>query len=239
LLAARKGRDAVHADDFAEALEKIALGVERRLALAPEERQRVAFHEAGHALLGLLQPEGDPVRRVSVVPRGQSLGVTLSVPEADRYNYGEPYLRARIVNALGGRAAEQIVYGTVTTGAENDLKQVTDLARAMVTRWGMSPEVGLVALSGTEEGNFLDPAVMGSISRPYSEQTAEAIDAATRRIVDECYAKALDLLTRERPRLEALTQALLREESLDEAEMLAATGLPPRAVPANPIAANR
>ncbi|HEY3230618.1 MAG TPA: ATP-dependent zinc metalloprotease FtsH, partial [Roseiflexaceae bacterium] len=147
LLAARKGYTAVTSDDFAEALQRIALGAERRLTLAPEERERVAYHEAGHALCGLLQPEGDPVRRVTVVPRGQALGVTLSVPDADRYNYGEPYLRVRIVNALGGRAAEQVIYGTVTTGAENDIKQVTDLARAMVTRWGMSPEVGLLALS--------------------------------------------------------------------------------------------
>ena len=117
----------------------------------------------------------------------------------------------------------------MTTGAENDLKQVTDLARAMVTRWGMSPEVGLMALSGTEEGNFLEPAVVGSTTRPYSEETAEAIDAATRRIIDECYAKAR----------EALTQALLRDESLDEEQMLHVTGLPARALPRNAIAANR
>ncbi len=239
LLAARKGRDAVGPDDFAEALERIALGAERRVTLLPEERRRVAFHEAGHALLGLLQPEGDPVRRVTVVPRGQALGVTLSVPEADRYNYGEPYLRARIVNALGGRAAEQIIYGSVTTGAENDLKQVTDLARAMVTRWGMSPEVGLLALAGTEEGNFLETGVGPGASRPYSEETARAVDHATRRIVDECYAKAVDLLTRERRRLEALAEALLREESLDEEQMRAVTGLEDRRVAESPIAAIR
>src|SRR6266496_2620143 len=167
--------------DFSEALEKIALGAERKLTLNPEERRRVAYHEAGHALLGLLQPEGDPVRRVTVVPRGQALGVTLSVPEADRYNYGEPYLRARIVSALGGRAAEQVVYGSVTTGAENDLKQVTDIARAMVTRWGMSQEVGLLALSGSEDGNFIEAGPIGSTTRPYSEETAWAIDHATKR----------------------------------------------------------
>jgi len=238
LLAARKGRDAVGPDDFHQALEKIALGAERRLTLVPEERRRVAYHEAGHALLGLLQPEGDPVRRVTVVPRGQALGVTLSVPDDDRYNYGEPYLRARIVNALGGRVAEQIIYGIGTTGAENDIKQVTDLARAMVTRWGMSQEIGMIALSGTEEGNYLDQGV-GGTARPYSEATAHAVDTATRRIVDECYAKAVDLLTRERPRLEALTEALLREESLDEEQMRAAAGLEARHVPEHLIAANR
>lgn len=239
LLAARKGRDAVGPDDFHEALEKIALGAERRLTLAPEERRRVAYHEAGHALLGLLQPEGDPVRRVTVVPRGQALGVTLSVPEDDRYNYEEPYLRARIVNALGGRAAEQVIYGVVTTGAENDIKQVTDLARAMVTRWGMSPEIGLIALSGTDEGNYLDTGLAGGASRPYSETTAHAVDMATRRIVDECYAKAVDLLTRERPRLEALTEALLREEALDEEQMRVAAGLEARRVPEHLIATTR
>jgi cell division protease FtsH len=239
LLAARKDKPAVDTADFSEALEKIALGAERNLALNPADRQRIAYHESGHALLGLLQPEGDPVRRVTVVPRGQALGVTLSVPADDRYNYGEPYLRARIVNALGGRAAEQVIYGTVTTGAENDLKQVTELARAMVTRWGMSPEVGLLALSGSEDGNFLENGLAGGATRPYSEQTAQAIDQATRRIVDECYAKAVDLLTRERGRLEALAEALLREESLDEAQMRAAAGLDARRAPENAIAASR
>jgi cell division protease FtsH len=235
LLAARKDQTTVTADDFAEALEKIALGAERRLAIQPEERRRVAYHESGHALLGLLQPEGDPVRRVTVVPRGQALGVTLSVPEDDRYNYSEPYLRARIVNALGGRAAEQIVYGVVTTGAENDIKQVTDLARAMVTRWGMSPEVGLLALVGREEGNYLDNGIGAGSARPYSDETAELIDNATRRIVDECYAKALDLLISNRDRLEALTEALLREESLNEAQMRDAAGLYDRVVPQREI----
>ena len=239
LLAARKEHNAVTPTDFSEALEKIALGAERRLALAPEERERVAYHEAGHALLGLLQTEGDPVRRVTVVPRGQALGVTLSVPEADRYNYGEPYLRARIVSALGGRAAEQVIYGTVTTGAENDLKQVTDIARAMVTRWGMSQEVGLVALSGSDEGNFLENGPAGGQTRPYSEATAEAIDRATRRIVDDAYGKAIDLLTTNRTRLDALTQALLREESLNESQMRAVTGLNTTIAPQDPVAAQR
>jgi cell division protease FtsH len=239
LLAARKGHDAVTAEDFAEALEKIALGAERRLTLLPEERERVAYHESGHALLGLLQPESDPVRRVTVVPRGQALGVTLSVPEADRYNYGEPYLRARIVNALGGRAAEQVVYDSVTTGAENDLKQVTDVARAMVTRWGMSQEVGLMALSGSEGGNFLERGAAGGATRPYSDETARAIDQATKRIVDESYAKALDLLRSNRERLDALAQALLREESLNEEQMRQVTGLPQHSATESAVGASR
>jgi cell division protease FtsH len=238
LLAARKGHDAVTGEDFAEALEKVALGAERRVALAPAERERVAYHESGHALLGLLQPESDPVRRVSIVPRGQALGVTLSVPEADRYNYSEPYLRARIVNALGGRAAEQVVYGVVTTGAEDDLRQVTELARAMVTRWGMSKDVGPLALSGVDQGNFLEMGIDPGQSRRYSEETAKAIDRATREIVDESYARAVDLLTQERHRLDALAQALLREESLDMNAMLGVTGLPAHP-PEEPAVANR
>jgi cell division protease FtsH len=239
LLAARRGRDAVAARDFAEALEKIALGAERNLALSPADRERIAYHESGHALLGLLQPEGDPVRRVTIVPRGGALGVTISVPEADRYNYSEEYLRVRIVNALGGRGAEQVVYGTVTTGAENDLRQVTELARAMVTRWGMSKEVGPLSLSGVEEGNFLETGLLGAQSRFYSEETARAIDEATRKIVDDSYAKAIELLTRERTRLDALARALLEHESLDMKGMLEVTGLPAPAVPEAPAGVNR
>jgi cell division protease FtsH len=220
-------------------LEKIALGVERRLALSPADRERIAYHESGHALLGLLQPEGDPVRRVSIVPRGQALGVTLSVPEADRYNYSEPYLRTRIVNALGGRAAEHVVYGMVTTGAEDDLRQVTELARAMVTRWGMSGEVGLLSLSGVDEGTFLQDGMFPGQARPYSEDTARAIDHATRKIVDDSYTRAVDLLTRERARLDALAHALLKEETLDMQEMLAVTGLPARTPEVNQVAAHR
>jgi cell division protease FtsH len=143
------------------------------------------------------------------------------------------------VNALVGRPAEQVVYGTVTTGAENDLKQVSDIARAMVTRWGMSQEVGLLALSGNEEGNFLEQSPLGSATRSYSEETAQAIDQATKRIVDESYTKALELLRSNRERLDALAHALLREESLDEEQMREATGLPKRVAAESAIAASR
>jgi cell division protease FtsH len=236
LLAASNGRESVGPGDFTEALEKIALGAKRRLSLRPGERRRAAFREAGHALLGLLQPEGDAVRRVSLVPRGQGLGVTLSVPDDDRYAYGEAYLRAGLVTALGGRAAEEVVYGSSSTSTESDLKQVTEVARAMVTRWGMSSEIGLVVLSGAEAGNFLERG-LGSPLRPYSEETAQAIDRATRRIVDECYAQAINLLTRERQRLDALAAALLREESLDAAQMCAVTGLEEQRVPEHTVVA--
>ena len=225
LLAAQNGHDSVGMTDFEDALTRIALGAERRLVLSAADRQRVAVHESGHALLGLLQSESDPVRRVTIVPRGQALGVTLSVPDDDRYNYSEAYLRARIVNALGGRVAEELLLNTITTGAENDIKQATELARAMVTRFGMSQEVGLLSLSGTEEGNFLEQELIGGNSRPYGEGTADAIDHATRQIIDECYAKARELLAQNQDRLAALTAALLRAESLDEAEIRRLTGL--------------
>jgi len=225
LLAAQNGHDSVGMTDFEDALTRIALGAERRLVLSAADRQRVAIHESGHALLGLLQRESDPVRRVTIVPRGQALGATLSVPDDDRYNYSEAELRARIVNALGGRAAEELLLGTITTGAENDIKQATELARAMVTRFGMSQEGGLLSLSGTEEGNFLEQGLIGGNSRPYGEGTADAIDHATRQIIDECYAKACELLAQNRDRLAALAAALLRAESLDEAEIRRVTGL--------------
>src|SRR5215204_768560 len=147
LLAARREQDQVAQKDFLDALEKIVLGPERPLLMSPEERERIAYHEGGHAILGLVVPGADPVNRVTIVPRGQALGVTYQRPEDDRYNYPEGYLRARIVGMLGGRSAEEIVYSTRTTGAENDIEQATNLARGMVTRWGMSEKLGTVQLA--------------------------------------------------------------------------------------------
>jgi cell division protease FtsH len=222
LLAARRDQTQVSMQDFRDALEKMILGAERRLLMRPEERERVAYHEAGHALCGLLQPESDPVRRVTIVPRAQALGVTLSIPEEDRWNYTEEYLRARIVNAFGGRAAELVVYGNVTTGAENDLMQITNMARAMVMRFGMSNEVGQVQLISASEGNYLDSGLQ---RQPYSEATAQAADKAVRKIVDDSFAKAIKLLTDNRQRLDAMVEALLRDETLDEQQIRAVTGL--------------
>ncbi|MGH7611667.1 MAG: ATP-dependent zinc metalloprotease FtsH [Candidatus Dormibacteria bacterium] len=221
LLAARRERPAVTQVDFSDALEKVLLGAARRIVLSEEDRRRTACHESGHALLGLLVPEADPVRRVSIVPRGRALGVTVQSPVDDRQNYPEDYLRARIVGALGGRAAEQLVYGVVTTGAENDLQQVTLIARQMVIHWGMSPKVGPLNLADNGDSQGLLPA-----QRPYSEATAEVIDAEIRRIVEECFDEATRLLGENRARLESLVEALLREESLDEEQVLEVTGLP-------------
>src|SRR6185437_9891584 len=150
LLAARRGQNEVHQKDFLDSLEKIVLGPERPLLLSRADKERIAYHEGGHTILGLVVPGADPVNRVTIVPRGQALGVTYQRPDSDRYNYPEAYLRGRIVGALGGRAAEEIVYGTKTTGAENDIEQATSLARRMVTRWGMSERVGLVQLAPRE-----------------------------------------------------------------------------------------
>ena len=230
LLAARRDKDAVGQDDFHDALEKIILGPERKLLLKREDRERVAYHEAGHAILGLVVPGADPVTRVSITPRGQSLGVTYQRPEDDRYNFSEGYLRGKIIAALGGRAAEELVYGDRTTGAENDLQQVTRLAYGMVTRWGMSDTVGPVALAGPE-GQFLGGPEVLPRERPYSEATAQAVDEAARRIVNECYREALRLLTEHRPALDRLAAALMERETLDEKQVLEVTGLRRQAEP--------
>ena len=239
LMAARRNHDRVTAADFSDALEKILLGTERRITLAPEERERTAYHESGHALLGMLEPGADPVRKVSIIPRGQALGVTFQSPESDRYGYDAEYLRGRIVGALGGRAAEEIVYGNVTTGAESDLEQITAIARQMVGRWGMSDAVGLVSVlprPGSEQNPF-----SGLDASAPSESTRELVDAEVRRIVDECYAKAVERLRDNRERLDSLAHALLGNETLDERDAYAAAGFdrPPReaAEPSVPVSA--
>ena len=229
LLAARRDQAAVHQKDFIDALEKIVLGPERPLLMSRHDRERIAYHEGGHAILGLVVPGADPVHRVTIVPRGQALGVTYQRPDADRYNYPEAYLRARIVGILGGRAAEEIVYGTKTTGAENDIEQATSLARNMVTRWGMSERLGMVQLAPRQNPYLAGPAGLDGFgeSRPFSEETARAIDAEVHRIIAECHTEAQRLLTRHRAELDALADALLARETLDERDILEVTGLPP------------
>jgi cell division protease FtsH len=224
LLAARRDVNEVRQRDLLDALEKIVLGPERPLLLSREDRERIAYHESGHAIVALLVPGADPVHRVTIVPRGQALGVTYQRPQTDRYNYPEAYLRARIVGMLGGRAAEEVVYGTRTTGAESDIAQATELARNMVTRWGMSDAVGMVQLA-PPQNRFLGGAISGE--RPFSEETARLIDAEVQRIIRECYEEAKRLLLQHRKALDALVQALLERETLSEREILDVTGLPP------------
>ncbi|MEV6685121.1 ATP-dependent zinc metalloprotease FtsH [Streptomyces sp. NPDC053429] len=218
LLAVKRKQTQVTQADLSEALEKVQLGAERPLVMPLEERRRTAYHESGHALLGMLHPGADPVRKITIVPRGRALGVTLSTPDADRYAYTEEYLRGRIIGALGGMAAEQVVYDVITTGAENDLEQVTNLVRGMVGRWGMSERVGrLTAIPSDGQSAY------GLSAAP---ATLDAVDAEMRRIVDECYVEACRLLREHRSQLDDLAEALLAAETLDEAAAYAAAGIP-------------
>jgi cell division protease FtsH len=217
LLAVKRKQSEVTQSDLSEALEKVQLGAERPLVMPEEERRRTAFHESGHALLGMLQPGADPVRKITIVPRGRALGVTLSTPDADKYAYTEEYLRGRIIGALGGMAAEQVVYGVITTGAENDLEQVTNIARAMVARWGMSERVGrLSALPSDAQQAY------GLSAAP---QTLDVIDHEMRRIVDECYDEALRKLRDHRGQLDSLAEALLENETLEETDAYRIAGV--------------
>ncbi|MEU1628360.1 ATP-dependent zinc metalloprotease FtsH [Streptomyces sp. NPDC020096] len=218
LLAVKRNLNSVGQSELSEALEKVQLGAERPLVMPYEDRRRTAYHESGHALLGMLQPGADPVRKITIVPRGRALGVTLSTPDADRYAYTEEYLRGRIIGALGGMAAEQTVFGVITTGAESDLEQVTNIVRGMVARWGMSERIGrLTALPQDAQQAY------GLAAAP---ATLDAVDAEMRRIVDECYEEACRLLTAHRAQLDALAEALLERETLEEAEAYRTAGIP-------------
>lgn len=226
LMAARLGQDDVTHKNFLDALEKIVLGPERPLLLSQQDKERIAYHEGGHAILGLVVPGADPVNRVTIVPRGQALGVTYQRPDTDRYNYPEAYLRARVVGIMGGRAAEELVYGTKTTGAENDIEQATNIARNMVTRWGMSEKLGMIQLA-PKENPYLQAGSSGYTGgKPFSEQTAEMIDKEVLAIINKSYEEAIRLLEIHRSALDKLVLALLEKETLDEQEILDVTGLP-------------
>jgi cell division protease FtsH len=206
----------VNMPSFTDALDRIQLGAERPLVLSEEDRRVVAYHEGGHALVGLLTPHSDPVTKVTIVPRGQALGVTQYTPLDDRYNYSRDYLIGRIMAALGGRAAEEVALGSITTGAENDLQQVTLIARNMVTRWGMSQRVGLLSFSdrpnpfGTS-GDFSP--------REYSEATAQVVDEETRDIVQIAYQQVKLLIGAHRPTLDRIAEELRRQETLDARQL--------------------
>jgi len=216
LLAARREQQAVDQRDLFDALEKVQLGTARNVVIPEAERRRTAYHEAGHALLGMIQPGADPVRKVSIVPRGRALGVTLSTPDADRYGFDREYLRGRIIGALGGMAAEEEVFNVVTTGSESDLETVSRIARSMVGRWGMSEKVGRLSVLPAEG----DPRMAG-----ISDALLDAVDEEVRRITDECYAEARRLLRDNRGKLDAIVVQLLARESLDESEVYAAAGI--------------
>ena len=228
LLAARRGHQKVARADFTDSLEKIVLGAERKIVLNVDDRRRIAYHEGGHAIVGMLTPGADPVRKVSIIPRGQALGVTLSTPDDDRFNYSQEELRAKIRVSAGGRVAEEVVYGSVTTGAESDIQQVTGIARGMVSRWGMSDKVGFVTVAAQQGQSPLLPG-----AEPVSEATQELVDAEVRRIVDEELDATRDLVAENRERLDRLVEALLEHETLDEVDAYAAAGIDRAAAPAS------
>ena len=233
LQAARRDHTAVQQADFSDALERIVLGSERRIVLSADERRRTAYHEAGHALLGMLTPGADPVRKISIVPRGHALGVTFQSPDADRYSYSASYLRGRIAGMLAGRAAEELIYDDVTTGAENDLEQATGIAKQMVGRWGMSEKVGLMTV--LPDPRREQPLGLGGDGT--SPATQELIETEARRILDQGHDQALATLRANRHRLDALVETLLRTETLDTADAYRAAGVPYPAEPELPAQA--
>jgi cell division protease FtsH len=228
LLAARRGRGKVVSSDFTESLEKIVLGAERKIVLGDDDRRRIAYHEGGHAIVGMLTPGADPVRKVSIIPRGMALGVTLSTPDDDRFNLSEDELRAKLRVSLGGRVAEELVFGDITTGAESDIQHVTQIARGMVARWGMSEKVGFLTVAPQTGQNFLMPG-----AEPVSEATQELVDQEVRRIVDDEHEATRTLLSEHRDRLDALAEALLERETLDELDAYAVAGIDRAPAPAS------
>jgi cell division protease FtsH len=225
LLAARKDQNSVTKEDLMAAMEKIVLGTERRLVMTEQDRKRVAYHEAGHALMALLMPGADPIRKVSIVPRGQALGVTYQMPLDDRHNYAEDYLRGRIGITLGGRVAEELAFRRVSTGAEHDIKQATQIARQMVARWGMSERVGLIYAAQSDGGFLESEAAMPEMGREVSNELVALVDEETKRILQESYDEVRQTLEHEKHRLDALAAALLVEESLDDEQIREITGI--------------
>jgi cell division protease FtsH len=221
LLAARRTHELVEESDFTDALERIVLGAERQVLMSPEDRRRTAYHEGGHAIVGMLTEGADPVRKVSIIPRGLALGVTFAAPESDRFNYREPEIHAKINVALGGRAAEEIVFGETSTGAESDIQQLTEIARQMVGRWGMSPAIGPVAVIPRDGTG---PVFTGAADA--SSDTQRLVDEEVRRIVEESHEQVLVLLRENRGKLDSLANALLEHETLDEEDAYAAAGVP-------------
>ncbi len=230
LLAARRNHHTVQTNDFTDSLEKILLGAPRGIVLSAADRQRTAYHEAGHALVGMLTPGADPVRKVSIIPRGAALGVTLSTPDDDQVSYTREDLLGKIKVALGGRVAEEIVFGTITTGAESDIEQVTTIARQMLGRWGMSDTIGFVKI--------LSPDGRGPFSTgagETSEATQQALDQEVHQLIEAAHQDVTATLTEHRDQLQTLAGALLEHETLDEIDAYTAAQMPPQA-PDNPAA---
>jgi cell division protease FtsH len=220
LTAARRGHDEVEEQDFTDALERIVLGAERQVMMTDEDRRRTAYHEGGHAIVGMLTPGADPVRKVSIIPRGLALGVTFSAPESDRFNYLAPEVEAKIKVALGGRAAEEVVFGEISTGAESDIENLTELARQMVGRWGMSEAIGPIAVIPRDGAGGPFSGLPET-----SAETQKLLDDEVRRIVADAHGEVVTLLEENRSKLDSLASALLEHETLDEDDAYAAAGV--------------
>ncbi len=217
LLAAREDREVVDAGHLERAKDRLLMGAERKLLLSEEEKRLTAYHEAGHTLVAVNVPGADPIHKVSIIPRGQALGVTQQLPVDDRYHYGRSYLLSRIAVSLGGRAAEKAVFHEVSTGAQNDLKQATDLAEKMVCQWGMSDKLGPVTFSRGEEHPFLGRKL--AVDKTFSEQMAWIIDQEIEKIVKQGEQVAEGIVAAQRPALERLVTALLEEEVLEKSRV--------------------
>ncbi|MFN3477033.1 MAG: cell division protein FtsH, partial [Candidatus Methylomirabilales bacterium] len=218
LLAARQNKKLVDMKDFEAAKDKVLMGTERKsIVLSEQERRTTAYHEAGHTLVAKLLPGTDPVHKVTIIPRGMALGVTQQLPVDDRHNYSREYLLNQITILMGGRVAEELVLGQITTGAGNDIEKATELARKMVCEWGMSERLGPLAFGKREEMIFLGKEI--AQHQDYSEQTAQEIDREVRQMVMSCYERAKRLIKEKIEALHALAQALLEKESLDGAEI--------------------
>jgi cell division protease FtsH len=230
LLAARRDKQVVEKEDFDLALDKIILGTERSMVMNEHEKKVVAYHEAGHAICAHFSPGADPLRKVTIVPRGRALGVTIQAPEEDRFNYSRSYLLGRLVVIMGGRAAERLVFDEITTGAQNDLKEATMLARRMVGLWGMSEEIGPIFLGMGEQHVFLGRE-MGQ-DREIGEKTIDRADEAVRRILYDAMERAEEMLQEYRGKLDELAEALIRDETVDRDQLFEMLGQ--HAVPAEP-----
>ena len=218
LLAARRGRDKVTAQDFEEAKDKVLMGIARRsMVMSEEDKKRIAYHEAGHALVSKFTPGSDPVHKVTIIPRGRALGATQQLPEQDRYIYSKSYLINQLQVLLGGRAAEKIVFGEETTGAADDLMRATEIARKMVCEWGMSDKIGPVTFDRTEREIFLGREF--GVKKYYSEETAKIIDAEIKRIVEEAEQKAEEILKKNIEILHEVAQTLLQRETITGQEL--------------------
>ena len=215
-------------EDFERAKDKIMMGTERRsMVMDEEEKRNTAYHESGHALLGYILPKSDPVHKVTIIPRGRALGVTIQLPEQDRYAYDRQYLLSRIAVLFGGRIAEEVFMNQMTTGASNDFERATQLARDMVTRYGMSDALGTMVYADNEGEVFLGRSVTRQTNM--SEETMRKVDAEIRKIIDMQYALARKLIEENRDKIEAMTKALLEFETIDADQIKdIMEGRPPR-----------